>query len=448
MNDSILFWNAVAIEAARIDFTINPTSGRLEPQQPGPTATSRALAIVHLAMFDAYMGATGASTYLTHASGDLPSPSGVAVARVAVSSAACMTLGQLFSRQAAAFVRQHTDFVAALGAGDAEVTEGLRWGALVAQRMMDARANDGAATANMAMYAPSPDPYRHRADPMAPDQGYLGARWGEVTPFLISDLLANTTVKMEPPPALTDQRYADDYNAVKAQGRASGSTRTPDQTAIGIFWAYDGALNIGVPPRLYNQAVRAMCQAATASESTNAKLFAAVNAGMADAGILAWFEKYKYNIWRPVVGIREADRGWGPTGRGDGNTGTSGDPDWTPLGAPRSNTAAVEGFTPSFPAYPSGHATFGTVALRLAQHVLGVADDFRFSFVSEELNGRTTGARGVRPLHARTMTVDQAIEENILSRVYLGVHWEFDGREGESIGEQLAKAIGTLPLFA
>jgi len=55
--------------------------------------------------------------------------------------------------------------------------------------------------------------------------------------------------------------------------------------------------------------------------------------------------------------IREADPGTGPTGAGDGNPATVGDPTFMPLGAPASNLSGPN-FTPPFPAYPSGHAGF------------------------------------------------------------------------------------------
>ena len=51
--DPILFWNDVALEATRISFT----SGTNE--QPGPPLSARALAIVHLAVYDAYAGVNG-----------------------------------------------------------------------------------------------------------------------------------------------------------------------------------------------------------------------------------------------------------------------------------------------------------------------------------------------------------------------------------------------------
>lgn len=54
MADSILAWNEVALEADRISHTDVD-----KREQNGPTLSSRALAIVHLAMYDAYAGVKG-----------------------------------------------------------------------------------------------------------------------------------------------------------------------------------------------------------------------------------------------------------------------------------------------------------------------------------------------------------------------------------------------------
>ncbi len=51
MTDSILFWNAVALEANCVSHS-DPD----KREQNGPTLSSRALAIDHLAMYDAYAG--------------------------------------------------------------------------------------------------------------------------------------------------------------------------------------------------------------------------------------------------------------------------------------------------------------------------------------------------------------------------------------------------------
>jgi Vanadium chloroperoxidase N-terminal domain len=434
-DDSILFWNEVVLDATKEDFSsANP------PEQGGPTRTSRALAIVHLAMYDAYFGILGSSTYLNYAP-EAPKTNTLEAAKTAVATAATLTLISLYGRQRASFLSKQQEFLTLLGGTNPTIDFGIEWGNLVATRILADRKNDGSEVSDT-LYAPNTGPGRHRPDPVNPNQGFLGPLWGKVKPFGINDLVDK--VPGMDPPALDSSKYAEDYNKVLAMGRDQGSTRSSHQTDVGLYWAYDGAFGIGVPPRLYNQVVRAIALQENSSEEVNAKLFAMVNVAMADAGIQTWYEKYKYNVWRPVLGIREADEYWGPSGAGDNNPGTAGDPYWTPLGSPRTNKQNPNdpsAFTPNFPAYPSGHATFGTTALRVVQNVLGLGDDYEFRFVSDELNGKNVGATGIRPRFNPKMTIAQAIEENVLSRVYLGVHWEFDGREGECNGNKIAHLI-------
>jgi hypothetical protein len=171
------------------------------------------------------------------------------------------------------------------------------------------------------------------------------------------------------------------------------------------------------------------------------RLYAIANTAMADAGIAIWESKYFYQVWRPVTGIRESDRGTGPTGLGDGNRATIGDPTFTPLGAPASNLDGPD-FTPPFPAYPSGHAGFGGALFEVLRRFYG-RDDITFTFVSDEFNGVTEGADGeVRPrLPRRFTSLSQAEEENGRSRIYLGIHWSFDKTQGISQGRQVARYV-------
>lgn len=442
MIDAILHWNLIALNAVKTDYSTSDPSINPSPQQGGPTSTSRALAIVHLAMYDAYVGVRGGAKYLSYVTGEDPGTTDLQAAHAAVAAAACLTLISLYSNQKDIFLIEHEKFIGMLPDHDPKIAKGLAWGALVAEKILAERQNDGSDVSND-FYAPSTEPGRHRPDPMNPAQGYLGPLWGKVKPFGIANLHAQ--VPGVPPPDFSSQKYADDFNEVLQKGRNQGGTRNDEETTIGLFWAYDGPRNIGVPPRLYNQVIREITIKNGTNETNNAKLFAMVNVAMADAGIQAWYEKYKYSIWRPVMGIREADASWGPTGLGDGNVGTAGDPYWIPLGAPPTNQPSKVAFTPHFPAYPSGHATFGTAALRIAALALGLPDTFEFTFVSDELDGIAVGASGLRMRHKRSLTIAKAIEENVLSRVYLGVHWQFDGREGEKNGELIAQKIA--PVF-
>jgi len=108
---------------------------------------------------------------------------------------------------------------------------------------------------------------------------------------------------------------------------------------------------------------------------------------MADAGIAIWESKYFYQYWRPVTGIRESDLGTGLSGLGDGNGGTTGDPNFSPLGAPASNLTGPN-FTPPFPSYPSGHGGFGGALFETLRNYYQ-RDDIAFTFTSDEFNGVT-----------------------------------------------------------
>ena len=77
-----------------------------------------------------------------------------------------------------------------------------------------------------------------------------------------------------------------------------------------------------------------------------------LNATLADAGLAAWEGKFHFLFARPVTYLRALKADDTPEGAVD--------PLWTPLGAQATNSTRKNGnFSPPFPAYPSGHATFG-----------------------------------------------------------------------------------------
>lgn len=224
----------------------------------------------------------------------------------------------------------------------------------------------------------------------------------------------------------------------------------------GVFWAYDSSNLIGTPPRLYNQILRkVMWEKKFEKEEQRTaefvRLFALVNAAMTDAGIFAWREKYLYEFWRPLSGVREHDPGSGPDADcGSPHIGPLADPFWLTLGAPSTNTNDIP-FKPPFPAYPSGHATFGAAGFQMMRRYYKArdgaafkkhkADDISFSFVSDELNNVsrilsqpydpnrpiTEQSGDVRTRVVRKFpSLWSAIFENAISRIWLGVHWRFD----------------------
>jgi len=412
--DSILDWNAVAIEANRQDHS--GTFGA--PVQGGPAKSSRALAIIHIAMYDAAnsVGDYGASYCGNYSGKD-------ASLDAAVATAAYDTLVALHPNQADVFDDLYDEYLAGITAGAAK-NKGIQVGRSAARSILKQRKNDGSDV--VGVYTPSGAPGNHDVDPLSPNQGFLGASWGKVKPFALN---RSFDFRPTPPPTLGSEDYADALNDVKDYGGDGDTTftiRSDEETEIGIYWAYDGTRGLGTPPRMYNQIARVIALQEGNTELENAQLFAQLNIAMADAGIVCWGMKYTYDFWRPILGIRHADV--------DGNPDTEADPNWTPLGAPASNQSGHD-FTPPFPAYPSGHATFGAASFRVIARFFET-DAIPFTFLSDELNGLTTDAHGnTRPSSPRTFqTLSEAALENARSRIYLGVHWQFDADEGVRCG--------------
>src|SRR5206468_1810158 len=98
--DSLHRWNLIAINASGLDHTpVAPGENRVFGEQLGPGRSSRAMAIVHIAMFDALEAVVGGYTSYT---GTQVTPGPMSV-DVAISQAAHDTLVALFPSQRATF---------------------------------------------------------------------------------------------------------------------------------------------------------------------------------------------------------------------------------------------------------------------------------------------------------------------------------------------------------
>ena len=433
-------WNQIAIDASGLDHTpVAPGEDRVFGEALGPGRSSRAVAIVQIAVFEAVNAIAGG--YRSYA-GVPPAPADTSL-EAAVAQAAHDTLVALFPSQTAACDGHLADDLGRMMHGRPR-TNGIELGRRAAAAVLAMRAHDGSEIPEPRVgieFITSDDPGKWRQDPISRIPVALGARWGEVRPFA---LRSADQFRVPPPPGLASPEYAAAYDEVErlgGDGLVTPTERTAEQTQIGIYWAYDGTPSLCAPPRLYNQITMQIADRMGADVVQTARLLALVNVAMADAGIAVWESKYHYEFWRPVTGIRESDPGTGPTGAGDGNPDTAGDPEFTPLGAPASNADAVD-FTPPFPAYPSGHAGFGGALFQMLRNVFGT-DAIPFTFVSDEFNGVTRDREGnVRPLLARSFaTLSQAEEENGQSRIYLGIHWSFDKTAGIAQGRRVADYV-------
>jgi Vanadium chloroperoxidase N-terminal domain/PAP2 superfamily len=457
------FWNDVALDANKEDHS------HTAREAGGPVYSARALAMVHAAMADAYANAHGAG------GGGTPfmpafvtdTPPGVALPEAALGGAAHAVLSAIHTWQRPAFDARRDAFLSHLlslpGNTPQAVQGGWDFGQAVGQAMLALREHDGSAdptnSNDASGYAPTGLNGMHAPDPLNPGQGFYGWHFGKVVPFVLEEHEA-LEMMPPPPPQTHEKRHLDDLAEVYVKGRKDPlGGRTQQQTDIGVFWAYDGVPGIGTPPRLYNQILREVCEAEPKklTETDWVTLLARFHLALADAGIVAWQAKYLYNVWRPVVGIREhvpiPSRPDAPK-----------DPSWVPLGAPASNGDGDgrerKDFTPPFPAYPSGHATFGAAGFTVLRRFLrdhrdkdadGKKDDgnkIDLNFTSDELNGVTKESDGVTPRPESPQffpTIDDLIEKNLESRVWLGVHWFFDGElganSGAKVGRKVAEAV-------
>src|SRR5215470_1285446 len=269
---SILFVNNLSLDLVAKDF-----SDGHAPNNGGPTKTSRALAIIHLAARDAYAKVTSA---FTPRLGGLPAPPAGLPTNDATGAAAVLGAGI----RAATLL--YPDFSAFINEQSLALTDGanataLFYGAEVAERWVASRQNDGSSLPQTdSMF--SQEPGHHRPDPVS-KQPNLGRTWGQVAPFVLSSVV--TDAPLAAPPKLTDSDYAAAFDDVFVNGRDNTPQLGPtfqQQAATGLFWAYDGANKLGTPPRLYNQIVTATSVFQGLSHKNQVNALAAINAAMAD----------------------------------------------------------------------------------------------------------------------------------------------------------------------
>lgn len=201
-----------------------------------------------------------------------------------------------------------------------------------------------------------------------------------------------------PPPELTSEGWARDYNEIKAIGAKNKSTRTPQQTEIAQFWA--ATHPIIFLPLVYSAANR---------DVANNARYLAIVAMAADDSLGAVFDaKYAYNFWRPVTAIRNGDI--------DGNDATERDASWLPfLDAPM------------HPEYPCAHCIVaGTIGALIK--AVSAGKEIKLSTTSPSAPGKTRD----------WSNVDEFMQEVALARILDGVHY----RNSTEVGTDMGKKIG------
>jgi hypothetical protein len=223
--DVILFWNDVALEANRVSHTNH------KKEQAGPPLSARALAIVHLAMYDAYAAVAGDPALPPYMPG-LPAPPSGATPQAAAGGAAHAALWTLFPSQTTYFNTKLSD-------AGGPLEPGHTFGVQVAQALLQDRKDDpGVGDTG---YVPSFARGKHRVDPDNPTQGFHAPLYGAKSRgFAITsrhELIAPPFDDDEYRRALLDVRGKGIAPELMGTLPAGIPVRTPNETLTGLFWA-------------------------------------------------------------------------------------------------------------------------------------------------------------------------------------------------------------------
>lgn len=407
MQDYVITWNNVLLEAIR------HIGG-------SPCPIGRAGAMMHGAIYDAVN-----SIVKTHQPYLIRVPMvGDASVDAAISYAAHQILINVYPSQQALFDTTLSEALSNINDNDSpeNVERGRIVGLASAFMMIANRTNDG--SENNTPYVPGNSAGDWR--PTIAGASATSPNWPQVRPFTMT---IGSQFRPSLPGGYTNKRtllrsaeYAAQFNEVKELGGFNSTTRTEDETEIAFFWANDLDGTYKPPGHLF-RLTQIVSKQRNLSTVENARLFALVGLAMGDAAIVAWDSKYAtfIDLWRPETAIQLATK--------DGNPNTVADPSWLPLSVMRDG---VTRFSPQFPAYVSGHATFGAAQAGIMRNYFGT-DNVTFTLDTEDPS--------VPDVKRTFNSFTAAALENARSRVYLGVHFQWDGDNGFISGSRLADYV-------
>ena len=372
----ITFWNSVAAGVIITDAGKANAEGNLW------------YAFEQLAVYNAVVGITGRyEPYRWN-----PEAPANASPKAAAATAAFRVLLTYFPASQARLDAAYATSLDQIADGEAK-ERGIRFGERAAARMIALRTDDGRFGDLLFTQEPGPGVWRPTPPTFTP---FFDPWLSEMDPLV---LRSNSQFRPGPPPALSSERYATEFNEVKRLGSLTDSERTPEQTQTALFFS-----DIGAGP--VQAALRDLVIRRQMNISDSARLFAAAEVSLADAIGAVWDSKFHFAFWRPITAIQLAES--------DGNPDTSADTDWVPLIT-----------TPPYPDYTSGLAAVMGALTRSLTRVLGT---HRIDLYI------TSAAAGV----TRHYTWAGPLNRDVIdARVWSGVHFRTADVAGNRIGKQV-----------
>jgi hypothetical protein len=287
--------------------------------------------------------------------------------------------------------------------------KGIALGKAAAEAVLAKRANDNADTGGPYINKTCPPttvaPGKYQCTPGFPFVAF--EKWESVTPFVLKD---HTEFRPGPPYKLDDAKFKADLEEVKklgGDGKSMPTTRTPEQSEIGLFWLESSPLKWG-------RIAQTVAIDKKLDLRDSARLLAIMQMGQADGYLAMVSAKNFYDFWRPVTAIH-----------------ANGDKTWVPYQQ-----------TPPNQDYPSGHSIEGGVGAEVLKRFFGT-DQANFKDCGATMEPGHT-CWDDKPVMRSYTTFTQAADENAVSRIYIGFHFRNATVEGTNYGRKIGERAATL----
>jgi hypothetical protein len=269
-------------------------------------------------------------------------------------------------------------------------------------------------------------------------QRFATAQWGAVEPFALT---SGDQFRPGPPPMFgSDKPYTDALGQTMTNDEAfrkqvedvwiMGKNLTDEQRAIAEYWA-DGPRS-ETPPGHWNSLAQGISWRDKHTLDDDVKMFFALNAALLDSSIACWDAKRAYNFVRPVTAIH-----------------TLFDETWQPF---QLSTFV----TPPFPEYVSGHSTFSSAAAEVLTRFTGsktfydgvtvlpkdVNRDGKLDLLGQYIampdSSHLLAGHPEQSVTLQWGTFQEAADEAGVSRRYGGIHFQDGDLRGRELGKKVS----------
>ena len=470
---------------------------------PGPTIASRAYAIVHTAIFDAW-AAYDPTAISTQLEDDLQRPEAEITEvnkKEAMSFAAYRVLTALFPEQVEIFNELMTELGFDPNNTTTDTTTAAGIGNVSAEALLKFRLEDGSNqagddpngtlgvpysdvsgyesvnlpgnTIDIERWTPETVPIDAQPGEETRIQNFVTPHWGDVTPFALESgfqfrppapepfLLVEGEVDLEEQTITLEDteevlpitkdligKVINPGFIEQAENIVEVSANlTDEQKIVAEFWEDGGGTSF--PPGTWMTFGQFVSARDDNSLDEDAQLFLALGNAVFDAGIATWSAKTFYDYTRPVRAVRELGE-LGLIGEFNQDLGGFTIDAWAGPGEGTQTILATDFLTyqtpggdpsPPFAEYVSGHSTFSAAGAEILQLFTG-SDEFGGSVTFEP--GESRFEPGTTPEETVTLAWDtftEAADEAGLSRIYGGIHFEDGDINGRQLGREVAQTV-------